>query len=254
VTKGAIGAVMADGAGMVDPARRGEPADFWRGYTCRLLDDRGTVVDERVIAHFDSAGGEIGLDEPFHQQPLIGQAHELSAGKEAPVLAIRYLLGLRLDQEIPPLVLKPGTTRGTNALITRRGARAALVTTCGFADILRIGYQNRPRLFDLIIKKPKPLFEAVVEIDERVTPDGEVLLRPNFATIRSSLADLRDRGVESLTVCLWPMPFVRSQSPRATTRGPTFSPHLAALRPNTHARLRKNWACGRYSTIPIQGY
>jgi len=202
VTKGEIGAVTTDGGGIIDPARRGEPADFWRGYAFRLLDDQGTTIDERVVAHSDGAGGGIGLDRPFREPALEGQAYELSAGEEAPVLAIRFLLGLRLDQDIPPLALKLGTTRGTNALITRRGARTAFVTTRGFADILRIGYQNRPRLFDLTIEKPDPLFEAVVEIDERVATDGQVLLRPDSERIRSSLAHLRDRGIESLAVCL----------------------------------------------------
>ena len=70
------------------------------------------------------------------------------------------------------MAVRLGTTRGTNALLTRRGAKTALVTTRGFGDILQIGYQNRPRLFDLAIRKPPPLFAAVVEIDERIDADG----------------------------------------------------------------------------------
>ena len=84
----------------------------------------------------------------------------------------------------------------------RSGARTALVTTRGFGDILRIGYQNRPRLFDLAIRKPEPLFSAVVEIDERIAADGKVLKAPDPEAIRAQLAALRRQAVESLAVCL----------------------------------------------------
>ena len=112
------------------------------------------------------------------------------------------MLALRLDEPIPPVAVRLGTTRGTNALITRRGAATALVTTKGFGDILHIGYQNRPRLFDLAIEKPIPLFTNVVEIDERVTHDGQVLAAPDAAIVREQLARLKSRGVQSLALCL----------------------------------------------------
>ena len=99
----------------------------------------------------------------------LASAYELRCDLEAPVIAIRYLLGLPLAEPVPPVVLRLGTTRGTNALVTRTGARTALVTTRGFGDVLEIGYQARPRLFDLTVRKPPVLTSAVVEIDERVT-------------------------------------------------------------------------------------
>jgi len=202
VTKGRIGEVTDGGGGIVDPSRCGEPEGFWRGYTFRLLDASGNVIGDSTVAAFDTSTGGIVFDEPPGTVPRQGQAYELAGGEEAPVLAIRFLTGLQLHDEIPPLVLKLGTTRGTNALVTRRGARTAFVTTRGFADILRIGYQNRPRLFDLTIRKPEPLFESAVEIDERITPDGEVLVRPDPGKIRASLVELHERGIESLAVCL----------------------------------------------------
>src|SRR6185295_13081873 len=101
--------------------------------------------------------------------------YELLSPEEAPILAIRLFLGLRLDEPIPPCAVRLGTTRGTNALLTRRGAKTAFVTTRGFGDILKIGYQNRPKLFELNIQKPAPLFSAVAEIDERVGAEGTVL-------------------------------------------------------------------------------
>jgi 5-oxoprolinase (ATP-hydrolysing) len=201
VTKGAAGH-DATASVVIDPLRRGDPSDFWRGYSFRLLSEQGQTVAEANVARFEAATGELRLATQLPFAPAEGQAYELTSGEESPILAIRYLLGLSLDQTIPPIVVRLGTTRGTNALITRRGARTALVTTKGFADVLRIGYQNRPRLFDLAIRKPAPLFAEVAEIDERVAADGTVLVAPDRAAIRAALLEVRERGVESLAICL----------------------------------------------------
>jgi 5-oxoprolinase (ATP-hydrolysing) len=128
--------------------------------------------------------------------------HKLLSSDEAPILAIRHILGLRAKEAIPPVVLRLGTTRGTNALITRTGARTALVTTLGFGDLLHIGYQNRPKLFALTIRKPPPLFAAVVEIDERIAADGTVLRTLDESAVRSQLSALKQTGIESLAICL----------------------------------------------------
>ena len=75
-----------------------------------------------------------------------------------------------------------GSTVATNALLERRGARTALITTKGFADVLAIGRQNRPDLYALVPKKPEPLVPSAwrFEVDERVSAQGEILtmLRP----------------------------------------------------------------------------
>jgi 5-oxoprolinase (ATP-hydrolysing) len=111
-------------------------------------------------------------------------------------------LGVPLAQPLPPVVVRLGTTRGTNALITRRGARTALVTTRGFGDILHIGYQNRPRLFELAIRKREPLFSAVVEIDERIDAAGNVITAPNREQVAAQLRELRNAAIDSLAICL----------------------------------------------------
>ena len=64
-----------------------------------------------------------------------------------------------------------GTTVATNALLERSAEHCALVVSQGHADLLRIGDQTRPRLFDLNIRRASPLFSEVLEIDERVTPE-----------------------------------------------------------------------------------
>jgi 5-oxoprolinase (ATP-hydrolysing) len=65
--------------------------------------------------------------------------------------------------------IRMGTTVATNALLERKGSRCALLITKGFKDLMAIGNQSRPRLFDLNIKKPGVLYEKVIEVTERVT-------------------------------------------------------------------------------------
>lgn len=181
---------------------RDEPDGFWVGYQLRLLSDDGSVAARSNVASYSHKDQSLQLDTALASIPRTGQLFELASVELAPIVAIRMVLGLRLDQAIPPVTIRLGTTRGTNALLTRTGARTAFVTTAGFGDILRIGYQNRPRLFDLAIKKPQPLFEQSIEIDERVSAEGEVLVAPNRDEIRERLQQLYDRGIESLAICL----------------------------------------------------
>ena len=68
-----------------------------------------------------------------------------------------------------------GTTVATNALLERKGERTVLVITRGFADALRIGYQNRPKLFVRSIELPTLLYERVIEVDERIGAHGDVV-------------------------------------------------------------------------------
>ena len=180
LSTGVVKGAVADGSSrtkILDPSRAADPPDIWSGFRLRLVDAQGRLLCESAVAHFDPRSGTLGLASPLTEQPRPGQAYELVSHLEAPIVAIRYLLGLPLARPMPPVTVRLGTTRGTNALITRRGAKTALVTTRGFGDILHIGYQNRPRLFDLAIRKPQPLFAAVVEIDERLDADGRRAVR-----------------------------------------------------------------------------
>ena len=198
VTKGAVGA-GSTGA-RISAILGHDVENFWRGYRFQLLGDDGEVLSESNVA--SSNKESLPLSSTLSVAPTSGQLFELTSSELAPIVAIRMLLGLRLDQPIPPVSVRLGTTRGTNALLTRTGARTAFVTTAGFGDILRIGYQNRPRLFDLTIRKPAPLFERSIEINERVSAEGEVLIAADRDAIRRSLQQLRDDGIDSLAICL----------------------------------------------------
>jgi N-methylhydantoinase A len=97
-----------------------------------------------------------------------------------------------------------GSTVATNALLERRGARTALITTKGFADVLEIGRQNRPNIYALVPQKPPPLVPRQwrFELDERITAQGEVLRRLNPDDLRPILTKLAEEQIESVAVCL----------------------------------------------------
>ncbi len=96
-----------------------------------------------------------------------------------------------------------GTTVATNALIERKGAKTGLLVTAGFKDLLEIGRQTRPALYDLRKEKPVPLVPGYLskEIPERVYHDGAVRTPIDVVALRQAVAELRDAGVESLAIC-----------------------------------------------------
>jgi N-methylhydantoinase A len=97
-----------------------------------------------------------------------------------------------------------GTTAGTNALLERRGARTALVTTRGFEDVLAIGRQARPALYNLNADRPAPLVPASLRfgVRERVSAFGEVLEPLDERSLGSLVAKLKRERVESVAICL----------------------------------------------------
>lgn len=122
---------------------------------------------------------------------------------DAAVEGIRRMLGLRSGEAISPQLVecvKMGTTVATNALLERKGERTLLVTTRGFKDALRIAYQNRPRLFDRHIILPELLYESVIEVDERVTADGQVLVPLNQVELRRGLEAAFAAGFRSIAI------------------------------------------------------
>ncbi len=94
------------------------------------------------------------------------------------------------------------TTLVTNAIIERKGARAALLTTDGFRDILEMGKEQRYDIYDLFLRFPDPLVRRRwrIEVRERVTRDGDVRIAPDAADVRAQVARLADAGVEALAI------------------------------------------------------
>ena len=106
--------------------------------------------------------------------------------------------------KLPLLDLICGTTVGTNALLEGRGGRVALVTTAGFEDVLEIGRQARPRLYDLFVERPAPLVprEQRFGLRERIGADGRALLRPTRAEVSRVVRKVERSGARSVSVCL----------------------------------------------------
>ncbi|MFQ5509034.1 MAG: hydantoinase B/oxoprolinase family protein [Leptospirillia bacterium] len=131
----------------------------------------------------------------------ISVAKVLSSSR-APLLGIRELLALAPDEPIPPCRIRMGTTVATNALLERKGEPTALAITRGFGDALAIGTQARPEIFDIRIEKPDTLYRQVIEIDARVTADGDELKAPDPHTLAAQLSALRDAGIDSVAIVL----------------------------------------------------
>lgn len=219
-------------------ATRTETNDFWNGATLRLFDALGRSVWEGMVSRFfrvQEQGNEVGCFELIPNGPNHGSLvhetsapaprfrkndpsnaslnlfpgsdseftfrYELDAGLPAPILAIHLLQQVPIQQSLLPCQVDFGTTRGTNALLTRTGSPTALVTSKGLQDFLRIGDQARTKLFALTVEKPKPLFQTAIEIEERVLANGTVELIPDETLVAQQLKELKSQGIESLAIC-----------------------------------------------------
>ena len=132
--------------------------------------DRGGTFTDLVARHPDGklVTHKLLSENPGHYQ-------------DAALQGIRDLLGLAPPDPIPTDaidVVRMGTTVATNALLERTGDPTVLVITKGFADALRIGYQNRPKLFERHIRLPEMLYQRVIEVDERLNAAGKILTGP----------------------------------------------------------------------------
>ena len=125
--------------------------------------------------------------------------------KDAAVAGIRQCLGLAEGAPIPPGLIeavKMGTTVATNALLERKGERVLLLVNRGFADLLRIGNQARPRLFDLDVRLPELLHERAVEIGGRVAVDGTELEALDEAGAQDALRAAYQEGLRAVAILM----------------------------------------------------
>ena len=162
------------------------PQQRWRFW----IDRGGTFTD--VVAQRPDGG--LVLHKLLSENP--------GRYTDAAVQGIRELLGI-LEGPLPSELIaevKMGTTVATNALLERKGERTLLAITRGFGDALRIGYQNRPKLFERRIILPTQLYEQVLEIGERVTAQGEVLETIEESVARAGLLAAFVSGLRSIAI------------------------------------------------------
>ncbi len=184
---------------------------------------RGQLIDGKIVAPWLTAPifdgyqlriietGEVftieslGVDGTLSNMVIQATAPltiELFTGEEAPVLATRLLTQTPLHQPFPALEMRLGTTRGTNALLERAGGRVALLVTKGFKDLLKIGTQQRPNLFQLAIPPADVLYSSVLEVDERITADGHPLTSLSDQIIDSLIDKLRQSQPDAVAISL----------------------------------------------------
>ena len=156
--------------------------EFW-------IDRGGTFTD---IVALDPEG-------VVHTHKLLSENPERY--RDAAVQGIREVMGVTgpfPDGAIR--AVKMGTTVATNALLERKGERVLLLITKGFRDLLLIGYQTRPRLFDLEIKRPELLYEEVAELDERLDAEGGVVQPLDEGAAREILQAAYGKGIRAVAI------------------------------------------------------
>ncbi|SVE15802.1 uncharacterized protein METZ01_LOCUS468656, partial [marine metagenome] len=156
--------------------------------------DRGGTFTDIVGCNPD---GEILIHKLLSENP--------NQYSDAAIQGIRDLLKLSHEEAIPMTqidVVKMGTTVATNALLERQGEKTLLAITQGFGDILRIGYQNRPKLFAIDIQLPEMLYSDVIEIDERLDPHGCVIKPLDEKNTEKQLQQYFVDGYRTLAIVL----------------------------------------------------
>ena len=165
----------------------GRPDEGWRLW----IDRGGTFTD--VVAR--SPGGDLLTRKLLSEDP--------ARYVDAAVEGVRRLLALEGDEPLPAELVaevRMGTTVATNALLEREGSPTLYVTTRGFGDALRIGYQDRPDIFALDIRLPEPAYARVLEVDERVGADGAVVRPLDEKGTRRGLEEARRAGFDAVAI------------------------------------------------------
>ena len=158
--------------------------EFWIDRGGTFTDVVARKPDGRVVSH------KLLSENPEHY-------------RDAAIQGIRDLMSLEPTETLPAgsiASVKMGTTVATNALLERKGDDTLLLITQGFGDLLRIGYQTRPKLFDLEIKRPDLLYSQVEEVAERLAADGTVVTPMDEAAMRATLNHAFQSGLRGVAI------------------------------------------------------
>lgn len=172
--------------------------DILKGYTLQILND---TFQAKVLS-FDVETNRLSIDTPlperFQNQVL---SFALTAFEEAPVLGARLITQTGLAETFPPIQMRIGSTKGTNALLEQKGAKTAFFVTQGFKDLLVIGNQSRPDIFALNILRPEPLYSEVISVKEQIDKDGKVIQAIDTSLLESQAQRLQNEGFTAVAVC-----------------------------------------------------
>jgi len=146
--------------------------DIFVGYDFRISGIN--KIDGYKITEYDVQNNILSLNKKLpHGNSLENHSFEITANEEAPVLGILLMTETGLHEPFPEMQVRLGSTKGTNALLEKKGAKTALLVTKGFKDLIRIGNQQRPDIFAKQIKKATPLTEYIYEVEERIDKNGK---------------------------------------------------------------------------------
>jgi len=168
------------------------------GYRLSVLGETNEAVPllewdgDRKLARFGAPLGDKGEDFSV----------ELKTGEPAPVMVARLLTQAPYPHSLPAVHMRLGTTRGTNALLERKGARVACILNHGLEDLPFIRDQRRPDLFALDVQKPAPLHHISLGVKARMGADGEVLEAITEEEIEELVQKIQASDVETVAVCL----------------------------------------------------
>lgn len=162
--------------------------DIFEGFEFEVLGSG----EKSIIQSIDFDTNIIRLQSPVSIEQTT--EFQISSNEEVPVLAARLLTSTPLKKNLPALIMRLGSTRGTNALLERKGDDVLFITTKGFKDLISIGNQQRPELFALNIIKPNPLYKNVIEVNERLDRDGNVLTEPDLGDLEKELSSIPKNG------------------------------------------------------------
>lgn len=169
---------------------------------------------------------------------------------QAILAGIRALVGDDLDTQ--ELEVTHGSTVATNAVLERKGARIALITTAGFEDVLRIGRQTRPELYNFMVQRPQPLVspDLTFGLHERLAADGATLLPLQPDELTGLIKTLQEVNVESVAVC-----FLHSYANPQHERQAAQALRQAGFRVSaSHEVLPEYREYERWSTTAVNAY
>ncbi len=177
-------------------------ADFDYQPSKDIFKEYSMIIKGRTygVRDFDKPGSFLLFPVPKNLEFPV--AFSLTAKEEAPILGARILTETPLGKDFPDMEFRLGTTKGTNALLTLSGAKTLLITTKGFKDLPYIGTQQRPNLFQLDIPEPELLHSAYIEVDERISAQGEILRALSNAELDRIVEVAKNSGCNSIAIAL----------------------------------------------------
>ena len=170
--------------------------NFFKGFKIKTLGNRESEIHKIK----SSANSQIIIEDDISTSGWVDC--ELYTGEEAPVMVARLETQTGLSGEFPPIKLNLGTTRGTNALLERKGARVGLVCNKGFKDVWEIGNQTRDDLFKLNISRPDSLASSRFELVGRIDSAGQEIEELNTRQFKELVNQFKNEKVEAIAICL----------------------------------------------------